>query len=321
MSPYKKVLERGSFEGEFRHITKDHRELIVQGRFTAIERQKDEPATILTFYYDITDKKQMEEQFLRAQRLESIGVLAGGVAHDLNNILAPILLAIPVIRMKVNDRQGTAMLDTMEASATRGAQIVRQILTFSRGLRTERASIQARHLLKEIAEITQETFPRNIAIETDLPRNLHMVHADTTQLHQVVMNLCVNARDAMPRGGTLSLCCDNVELDAEAAAQIPGARTGKFVRISIVDTGTGIAPDVLPRLFVPFFTTKEIGKGTGLGLSTVRSIITQHDGFVAIQSVVGQGSRFEVYLPAIESDEKLEVDEDKGIALWAHRLF
>jgi len=139
------------------------------------------------------------------------------------------------------------------------------------------------------------------------------VHADSTQLHQVVMNLCVNARDAMPRGGTLTLRGDNVELDAEAAAPLPGARAGKFVRISIVDTGTGIEPDVLPRLFVPFFTTKEVGKGTGLGLSTVRSIITQHEGFVAIHSVVGQGSRFEVYLPALESDEKEQADEDKGI--------
>jgi len=312
LSPYKKVMERGSFEAEFRHVTKSHRELIVQGRFTAIERRKGEVATVLAFYYDITGKKQLEEQFLRAQRLESIGVLAGGVAHDLNNILAPILLAIPVLRMRMNEKPGVAMLDTMEASATRGAQIVRQILTFSRGLRTERTCLQARHLLKEIAEITQETFPRNIAIETDLPRSLWMVNADSTQLHQVVMNLCVNARDAMHRGGTLTLRCENVELDAEGAAKIAGARPGKFVRISVEDTGTGIAPELLPRLFEPFFTTKEIGKGTGLGLSTVHSIVTQHDGFAAIHSVVGEGSRFEVYLPAVEEVEEEDAEAEQG---------
>ncbi len=303
-SPVSKVFERGAFEGEFRHVTKAHQELTVQGRFTAIRDAKGAPTSMLAFYYDISERKQLEEQFLRAQRLESIGVLAGGVAHDLNNILAPILLGIPVMRTKVTDRQSTFMLDTMEASATRGAQIVRQILSFSRGLRTERNVIQSRHLLKEIGEIIQETFPRNIGIETDLPRDLWLLLADTTQLHQVFMNLCVNARDAMPRGGTLTLGAINIDLDDTASKMIPGARPGRFVHFWVADTGTGIAPEILPRLFEPFFTTKEVGKGTGLGLSTVRNIVSEHDGFVNITSKLGEGSRFDIHLPAAEETEE-----------------
>lgn len=227
-------------------------------------------------------------------------MLAGGVAHDLNNILAPILLAIPVFRMKSTDKQSQAMLDTMEASATRGAQIVRQILNFSRGLRTERAAIQARHLLKEIAEITQETFPRNIAIETDLPRSLWMVHADSTR-RKVVMNLCVNARDAMPRGGTLMLRGENVELNQEQAAAASGARTGRFVLISVADTGTGISPELIPRLCEPFFTTEGDWQGDGPGAVDGAQHRDAARGFVGIESTVGQGSCFKVFLPAIEA--------------------
>jgi PAS domain S-box-containing protein len=255
-------------------------------------------------FTDVTEKRNLEEKFLRAQRLESIGILAGGVAHDLNNILAPILLAIPVVRSRVSDPQGLMMLDTMEASANRGAQIVRQILTFSRGLRTEKVSIQPRHLLKEIAELTQETFPRNIAIETDLPRTLWRVEADITQLHQVFMNLCVNARDAMPKGGSLLLSAENITLTQESAADIPGAREGSYVRISVTDTGTGMSPETMSCIFHPFFTTKDLGKGTGLGLSTARGIVLQHNGFMSLQSKVGKGSRFDVYLPGIVAEEQ-----------------
>jgi len=299
-SPLRKLTEKGAFEAEYRHVTKESRELIVQGRFTPIQDREGRTTGVMAFYADITEKKQLEEQFLRAQRLESIGILAGGIAHDLNNILAPILLAIPVVRMRVQEKQGIQLLDTMEASATRGAQIVRQILNFSRGLRSERGLMQPRHLLKEIAEIMQETFPRNIAVDADIPRSLHGINGDGTQLHQVLMNLCVNARDAMPRGGTLTLRADNVELREEDLREAPNAGPGTYVRISVIDTGTGIEPELIPRLFEPFFTTKEFGKGTGLGLSTVHSIIEQHQGFVSVSSRVGEGSCFSIHLPAVE---------------------
>lgn len=247
---------------------------------------------------DVTEKKKLEAQFLRAQRLESVGQLAGGIAHDLNNILTPVLMLVPLLRESVHDPQTVTLLDTVELSARRGAQIIKQILTFSRGLKGERTGVQTRHLLREIAGFVGETFPRSILLKVEAASDLWSVEGDPTQLHQVLMNLCVNARDAMPHGGILTLKAENVQVWESDAEKRPNARPGPHVLWRVCDTGTGIAPEILERIFDPFFTTKELGKGTGLGLSTVLGIVLDHGGWVEVESQMGQGTQFSIYLPA-----------------------
>ena len=247
---------------------------------------------------DITEQKQLEANFLRAQRMEGIGALAGGIAHDLNNILQPILMSARLLREETTDPESREMLETVASSAQRGADIIKQLLTFARGTPGTRVPLPVRHLLHELEKIIRETFPRNIQLGMDAAQDLWLVMGDATQIHQALMNLCVNARDAMPDGGRLTLAAANVILDVAAAATTPDAKPGRHVCVSVTDTGTGIPPEVLDRIFDPFFTTKELGKGTGLGLATVLGILRGHGGFVRVKSQPGQGSSFELYFPA-----------------------
>ncbi len=246
---------------------------------------------------DVTDTRELEAQFLRAQRLEAIGTLSSGIAHDLNNILAPMLMATGLLRSDLKDPRSRELIAMIETGAQRGANIIRQLLTFSRGIEGERVSVQWRHLIKEMADIARETFPRNITISEYVPRDLRPVSADATQLHQVLMNLCVNARDAMPNGGKLTLQAEQVELAAGGLPSHPDARPGHFVLVAVSDTGSGIPAGVIEKIFDPFFTTKEIGKGTGLGLSTVLGIVKSHGGFITVDSALGKGTTFRIYLP------------------------
>ncbi|HEY9612965.1 response regulator [Allocoleopsis sp.] len=258
------------------------------------------PMRMIGIHMDITEKKQLEAQFLRAQRLESLGTLASGIAHDLNNILSPILMGAQLLPLKfpdVND-QTRQMIKTIETSAQRGAGLVKQILSFARGVEGKRVTIQMNHLLLEIRKIIQQTLPKSIDIHTDISSDLWMILGDVTQMHQVFMNLCVNARDAMPEGGVLQINAENLLIDEQYARMHLDANVGSYVIVTVTDTGTGIPPDILHRIFDPFFTTKEIGKGTGLGLSAVLGIVKSHGGFVDVQSEVNKGSTFKVYLPA-----------------------
>ena len=246
---------------------------------------------------DITKQRAADEQILRSQRMESIGTLASGVAHDLNNILAPILMSASILQDRVSPDLRSLIAAIME-SAQRGADIVRQVLTFARGLEGERINLQLRHLIKEVVEITRETFPKSITIRSGVPKDLWTVIGDSTQLHQVLLNLFINARDAMPNGGQLTVRAENQVLDADYAALPSDARPGQYVVVSVADSGTGISPKVIDKIFDPFFTTKEVGKGTGLGLSTVIGIVRNHGGFVKVYSELGRGSTFKVHLPA-----------------------
>src|SRR5438552_6805592 len=239
---------------------------------------------MLVINTDITEKKALEAQLLRAQRMESIGTLAGGIAHDLNNVLTPILLAIKLLRDEATNHGARELLNTLESSAHRGASIVQQVLSFARGVEGERSVFQIKHPLSEIIGIVKDTFARSVQIATRIHKDLWPVFGDPTQLHQVFMNLCVNARDAMPQGGKLQIEAANVFIDENYARMQPEAKAGPYVVVTISDTGVGMPPAILSKIFEPFFTTKDVGKGTGLGLSTVLGIVRSHGGLVNVYS-------------------------------------
>jgi CheY-like chemotaxis protein len=231
-------------------------------------------------------------------------MLASGIAHDLNNVLAPILMAAPILRHRATDPSDQRILTSLEKSAERGAGLVRQILAFARGVSGTPQLVQVKHLMRDTVSVIGETFPKNIVLEEKIPGDLWQVMANPTQIHQVILNLCVNARDAMPGGGTLVLRAENRVLDNPGSQEIEGASPGSWLVIHVEDSGTGIAPDTLSHIWEPFFTTKGVGKGTGLGLSTVRGIVETHKGFIDLKTEPGKGSTFRVYLPAAEDTAK-----------------
>ncbi|HWA88045.1 MAG TPA: response regulator [Opitutus sp.] len=287
------------WRGELRLQNREGKPLIMDSRITLLRDEQGRSIGRLMIATDVTARKGMEEQFFRAQRLESIGMLAAGIAHDLNNILAPILLAAPMLRDRVTDPGDLQMLGTLEKSAERGAALIRQILGFAHGAGGDHRTVQVKHIVRDVAAFIRETFPKSIDFREQIPNDLWTVKANPTQLHQVLLNLCVNARDAMmPGGGTLSLRAENRVLDEFSASHIEGARPGPFVLLTVRDTGTGIDAAALAHIWEPFYTTKGAGKGTGLGLSTVRGIVEGHAGFVSLQTAPGDGSTFGVYLPA-----------------------
>jgi PAS domain S-box-containing protein len=248
---------------------------------------------------DITEKRRAEAQLLRSQRLESVGTLAGGLAHDLNNILAPIMVSVRLLERKLaKDPEGLECVAMLEQLAARGANIVRQVLSFARGVEGDRVPTELKHIVREVSGILHETLPRSITVIEEVPSDLWMARADATQIHQILMNLSVNARDAMSGSGTLTLSAQNVTLDQHFAQMHPEAHPGKYVSISVADTGIGIDPEHIDRIFDPFFTTKAHGEGTGLGLSTTLGIVRAHEGFINVYSEPGRGTRFTVYLPA-----------------------
>jgi PAS domain S-box-containing protein len=299
----KSLAEFGYWQGELQQVTKEGKEITVASRWTLVRDQQGEPESFLTVNTDITEKKQLEIQFLRAQRLESIGTLAGGIAHDLNNILTPILTAAQLLQIKLpnTDERNRQMFKTIENNAKRGAALVKQVLQFARGVEGDRTIVQVSQLFSEIQQIVKETFPKSIEFSLNIKSNLWSVLGDATHLHQVFMNLVVNARDAMPNGGLLSISAENLYVDEHYARMNLDAYSGPYIVITVADSGIGMTPEILDRIFEPFFTTKDIGHGTGLGLSTVRGIIKSHGGFVNVYSKVGKGTEFRVFLPAVEA--------------------
>jgi nitrogen-specific signal transduction histidine kinase/CheY-like chemotaxis protein len=264
---------------------------------TLLRTPNGEPKYYIAVISDITERKALETQFLRAQRMESIGTLAGGIAHDLNNLLAPILMGVGLLQRLELSAQSQRILAGVERSAKRGAELVKQVLSFSRGLEGARVAVHLGHIIREVEAIMQNSFPKNITLRIDIPNTLRLVMGDPTQLSQVLLNLCVNARDAMPDGGTFTVTAQNIDLDQDNAAKHRIA-PGKYVLLSASDTGCGMRQEIIDRIFEPFFTTKPPGSGTGLGLSTAMGIVRSHGGFVHVSSEIGSGSAFQIYLPA-----------------------
>jgi two-component system cell cycle sensor histidine kinase/response regulator CckA len=296
------VLEKGEWTGELHQMTKDSKEIIVESHWTLVRDSEEKPKSILVVNTDITEKKKLEMQLLRSQRMESIGMLAGGIAHDLNNILTPMMLSVKMLKQKLKDEQSQNMLNILENNSQRGANLIKQVLAFARGVEGEHNPLKMKHLISEIEKVAKEIFPRNIKTRTDIQKDLWTISGDATQLHQVIMNLCVNARDAMPDGGILGILAENILIDENYARMHTGAKVGQYVAIEVSDSGTGIPPEIIDRIFEPFFTTKEPGKGTGLGLSTSLGIVKSHGGFIDVHSEVGKGTAFRVYLPAIKTE-------------------
>ncbi len=297
------VCEQGLWQGELPQCAKDGRELVVEGRWKLMVDDAGQPRSILVVNTDITEKKRLEARFLRAQRMESIGTLAGGIAHDLNNILSPVMMALQLLELKYPREDTRQMLEVMRTNVERGAEMVKQILSFARGVSGERVALNPAHIIKDVVKMMVDTFEKSIEVNYQIPNDLWMISGDATQLHQVLMNLCVNARDAMPDGGRITIEAENRLFGESYAQMIPECSPGPYVFIAVTDTGTGIPSSLIDHIFDPFFTTKEVGRGTGLGLATALGIIKSHRGFINVYSEEGRGTKFKIYLPALATDE------------------
>lgn len=290
----------------------------------------DDPETgaarIVGTHIDITEQRDLERRVLRSQRLESIGQLASGIAHDLNNSLVPIISGLSVVRQRIHP-EDAELFSAMELSARRTADMGRQLLSFAKGADGRKLLLTPKDLVNEMANFVISTFPKNIQLSCSCPyldgktagnskvpkldgcegcescrEQRTKILGDPTQLHQVLLNLCINARDAMPHGGELSIRLDFTEVDSGLASENGGVTPGRFVRFTVSDTGCGIPASALDRIFDPFFTTKGPDKGSGLGLATVLGIVRGHGGFITVDTEEDQGTQFEVYLPIAPGD-------------------
>jgi two-component system cell cycle sensor histidine kinase/response regulator CckA len=287
---WQSVLETGQWDGSLTQLAKDRREIIVESHWTCLRHSDGSPRSVITISSDVTEARHLEAQILRTQRLDTIGTIASGVAHDLNNVLAPIVIGLSSLKRRITDDSGQKLLAAMEVSADRGSEIVRQVLSFARGSGAQAGTVHTRDVIQAIESLLDATLPPQVTLSMDLASDLWPIRGDATQIQQVLLNLCVNARDAMPDGGHIAIQASNGE--------VSGAGPGRYVILTVSDTGSGMDQPTMQRMFDPFFTTKQ--QGTGIGLSTVASIVRRHGGFIDVKSEVGGGTRFKVHLPASE---------------------
>ncbi|MCB1026018.1 MAG: PAS domain S-box protein, partial [Acidobacteria bacterium] len=297
------VLEKSDeWQEETTNFTREGKEITVISRWTLVRNEMGQPDYFLIVNTDISSLKQTEHQLLRSQRLESIGTLAGGIAHDLNNVLSPILMAVDMLQSDPDLPESMdPWISIIRENTIRGANLIKQVLTFARGAgEGNRVETQVEYIIKELGNILKQTFPQNIDLKLKIDRPLSPINADPTQIHQVLMNLCVNAKDAMPSGGTITISAENTIIEEGDFQRDGEPKTGNFLLIKVEDSGTGMTEDVLERIWDPFFTSKEVGQGTGLGLSTALSIVRGHHGFIDVDTELDRGTIFSVYFPALE---------------------
>ena len=289
----------GEWNGEQLHTRRDGKEILVESHWRTIQRGTSSRKYILIVNLDITEKKRLEGQFLRARKMEAIALLTGGMAHDLQNILAPISISIPLLRKRLSDESGLAILQVVEESAHSGLDLVKNVMTYGRGIAGERVTLNVDSILDQVLTMVKQSLPEGIGIEKKVNGTPSLVAGDLNQLKQVFLNLCINARDAMSSGGRLLLEVTHAGADESLLEYHPDAPPGPYVVVSVSDTGRGIPAENLDRIFEPFFTTREHGEGTGLGLSIAHGIVQSHNGYITVRSVEGQGTSFRIYLPAV----------------------
>jgi hypothetical protein len=296
-------MAEGRWKGELQEKTRSGKEVYVFSNWTLIRDAAGSPKSILLISTDITEQKSLEAQYRRAQRMETLGTLASGIAHDLNNVLTPITLALEILQTKYGgDEKTMRLLSTLESTINRGTGVVKQILAFARGSEAKREHLDPATIIQDMKRIMEETFPKSITASANVEQGTGLILADKTRIHQMLMNLCVNACDAMPKGGSLSISVRSMKIDENYSKMSAPANPGDYVLIQVSDTGIGIKKEDMEKLFEPFFTTKESGKGTGLGLSIVKGIVEGYGGFIEVESELSKGTTFRVYLPA----EKLQ---------------
>jgi PAS domain S-box-containing protein len=279
-------------------VTRSGERRLIQWNHSLLYSKAGEVIGVASIAEDITDRAQLEKQLFRAQRLESLGTLAGGIAHDLNNLLLPILMGVTLLKRFGPNAPSMQAIENIERSVKRGSELVKQVLLFARGGQTSREPVRIGDVVREIQAIITSTFPKDITLETAVAREVYPVTGDTTQLTQVLLNLCVNSRDAMPQGGQITISARNHLLSDTEAMMHAALAGGAYAVVEVADTGQGMSKEIIDLIFDPFFTTKEVGSGTGLGLSTVQGIVSNHGGFVTVTSAPGEGSTFTVFLPA-----------------------
>lgn len=312
---HQRVLADGYWSGELRERRRDGSVLIVACRWQLIVDDEGQPSAVFAVNSDVTETRRQQDQNIRDQRMESLGTLAGGIAHDLNNVLTPILMSVQLLRTGEEDPVRLSLLDTMDSGVKRGADMIRQVLSFARGIEGERAVLAVEELVAEVVAFCRDTLPKSVVSEVTIDGPLWTVVGDRTQLMQVLINLVTNARDAMPGGGTIAIRAHNTRLTEEYHAVTNLAPPGRYVAIDVEDDGEGMSAETLSKIFEPFFTTKPQGSGTGLGLPTSMAIVRSHGGNIQVYSEPGNGSRFKLHLPAAESGTLTEPELESAVEM------